>query len=162
MIVYCLKHGFNFPDFISHNCYAPYNDVTIFFSSQGLILMAHAVLNSSLLNCSTAVLSVECFLMVLYEDFTLLEFSSIYYCFWERLSGFLAFSSIEPIFLFSRFIIQMYTSIFFSFFLIVFPFLFFFFFVCLFNYESMIKHLQETWKIQNKVTYSATVHYNYF
>ena len=130
MIVYCLKHGFNFPDFISHNCYAPYNDVTIFFSSQGLILMAHAVLNSSLLNWSTAVLSVECFLMVLYEDFTFLEFSSIYYCFGEKLSGFLAFSSIEPIFLFSRFIKQVYTSSIFSFFLIVFPFLFFFFFVC--------------------------------
>ena len=111
--------------------------MTIFFSSQGLILMAHAVLNSSLLNWSTAVLSVECFLMVLYEDFTFLEFSSIYYCFWKRLSGFLAFSSIEPIFLFSRFIIQVYTSSIFPFFLIVFPFLLF----CV-NYESMIKHLQ--------------------
>ena len=110
MIVYCLKHGFNFPDFISHNCYAPYNDVTISFSSQGLILMAHVVLNSSLLNCSTAVLSVECFLMELYKDVTFLEFSSIYYCFGERLSGFLAFSSIEHIFLFSRFIVQVYTS----------------------------------------------------
>ena len=110
MIVYCLKHGFNFPDFISHNCYAPYNDVTISFSSQGLILMAHVVLNSSLLNWSTAVLSVECFLMELYKDVTFLEFSSIYYCFGERLSGFLAFSSIEYIFLFSTFIVQVYTS----------------------------------------------------
>ena len=26
----------------------------------------------------------------------------------------------------------------------------------------MIIHLQETWKIQNKVTYSSTVYYNYF
>ena len=110
MIVYCLKHGFNFPDFISHNCYTPYNDVTISFSSQGLILMAHVVLNSSLLNWSTAVLSVECFLMELYKDVTFLEFSSIYYCFGERLSGFLAFSSIEYIFLFSTFIVQVYTS----------------------------------------------------
>ena len=29
------------------------------------------------------------------------------------------------------------------------------------NYESMITHLQETWKIQ-KVTYSSTMYYNYF
>jgi len=29
------------------------------------------------------------------------------------------------------------------------------------NYEKMITHLQETWKIQNKVTYSSTVYYNY-
>ena len=26
----------------------------------------------------------------------------------------------------------------------------------------MITHLQETWKIHNKVTYSSTVYYNYF
>ena len=26
----------------------------------------------------------------------------------------------------------------------------------------MITHLQETWKIQNKVTYSSTLYYNYF
>ena len=26
------------------------------------------------------------------------------------------------------------------------------------NYENMIIHLQETWKIQNKVTYSATIY----
>ena len=31
-----------------------------------------------------------------------------------------------------------------------------------FNYESMMTHLQETWKIQNKVTYSSTIYYNYF
>ena len=30
-----------------------------------------------------------------------------------------------------------------------------------FNYESMVTHLQETWKIQ-KVTYSSTMYYNYF
>ena len=30
------------------------------------------------------------------------------------------------------------------------------------NYESMITHLQETWKIQFKVTYSSTIYYNYF
>ena len=30
------------------------------------------------------------------------------------------------------------------------------------NYESMITHLQETWKIHNKVTYSSTIYYNYF
>ena len=30
------------------------------------------------------------------------------------------------------------------------------------NSESMITHLQETWKIQNKVTYSSTIYYNYF
>ena len=29
------------------------------------------------------------------------------------------------------------------------------------NYESMITHLQEAWKIQNKVTYSSTIYYNY-
>ena len=26
----------------------------------------------------------------------------------------------------------------------------------------MITHLQETWKIRNKVTYSYTIYYNYF
>ena len=31
-----------------------------------------------------------------------------------------------------------------------------------FNYENMITHSQETWKIQNKLTYSFTVYYNYF
>ena len=30
------------------------------------------------------------------------------------------------------------------------------------NYESMITHLQETWKVQNKVTYSPTIYCNYF
>ena len=30
------------------------------------------------------------------------------------------------------------------------------------DYESMLTHLQETWEIQNKVTYSSTVYYNYF
>ena len=25
------------------------------------------------------------------------------------------------------------------------------------NYENMITHLQETWKIQNKITYSSTI-----
>ena len=29
------------------------------------------------------------------------------------------------------------------------------------NYLSMITHLQETWKIQNKVTYSSTIYCNY-
>ena len=28
------------------------------------------------------------------------------------------------------------------------------------NYESMIIHLQETWKLQNKITYSSTVYCN--
>ena len=28
--------------------------------------------------------------------------------------------------------------------------------------QHMITHLQETWKIQNKVTYSSTISYNYF
>ena len=28
------------------------------------------------------------------------------------------------------------------------------------NYENMITHLQETWKILNKVTYSPTIYYN--
>ena len=37
-----------------------------------------------------------------------------------------------------------------------------FFLFLFFNYESMITHLQETWKIQNKVTYSYTIYYNYF
>ena len=31
-----------------------------------------------------------------------------------------------------------------------------------FHYESMITHLQEAWKIQNKVTYSFAVYYSYF
>ena len=31
-----------------------------------------------------------------------------------------------------------------------------------FNYESMITHLQKSWKILNKVTYSSTVYYDYF
>ena len=38
-------------------------------------------------------------------------------------------------------------------------------FKCMFiflNYESMMTHLQETWKIQNKVTYSSTIYYNCF
>ena len=30
------------------------------------------------------------------------------------------------------------------------------------NCGSMITHLQETWKIQNKITYSSTIYYNYF
>ena len=30
------------------------------------------------------------------------------------------------------------------------------------NYESMITHLEETWKIQNKVTYSSIIYCNYF
>ena len=30
------------------------------------------------------------------------------------------------------------------------------------NYESMISHLQATWKIQNKFAYSSTVYCNYF
>ena len=30
------------------------------------------------------------------------------------------------------------------------------------NYESMITHLKETWKIQKKVTYSTAKYYNYF
>ena len=29
------------------------------------------------------------------------------------------------------------------------------------NYESLIPHLQKTWKIQNKVAYGPTVYYNY-
>ena len=29
-------------------------------------------------------------------------------------------------------------------------------------YETMITHLQESWKIQNKVTYSSTIYYNDF
>ena len=28
-------------------------------------------------------------------------------------------------------------------------------------YENMIAHLQETWKIQNKITYSSTIYYNF-
>ena len=39
------------------------------------------------------------------------------------------------------------------FFLILFYFL---------NYRSMITHLQETWKTQNKITYGYTIYYNYF
>ena len=32
-------------------------------------------------------------------------------------------------------------------------------FSCLFlNYESTVTHLQETWKIQNKVTYGSTIY----
>ena len=30
------------------------------------------------------------------------------------------------------------------------------------NYGHMITHLQESWKIQNKVTYSSTMYYNFF
>ena len=40
--------------------------------------------------------------------------------------------------------------------------IFFFFSFFFLNYESMITHLQETWKIQNKVTYSSTIHCNSF
>ena len=47
------------------------------------------------------------------------------------------------------------------------PNLFIFYFIFAYfkfflNYENMIIHLQETWKIQNKVTYSSTIYYNYF
>lgn len=42
MIVYCLKHEFNLPDFVSRNGYAPYHNVTIFFSSWSFILVAHS------------------------------------------------------------------------------------------------------------------------
>ena len=38
-------------------------------------------------------------------------------------------------------------------------FLFPFYFL---NYENMTTHLQDTWKIQKKVTYSPTMYYNYF
>ena len=30
------------------------------------------------------------------------------------------------------------------------------------KYGSMTTRLQESWKIQNKVTYSSTIYYNYF
>ena len=46
-----------------------------------------------------------------------------------------------------------------SFLLFMYPFLFPFYFL---NYKSTITHLQEPWKIQNKVTYSSTIYYNYF
>ena len=36
------------------------------------------------------------------------------------------------------------------------------FIILIFNYEHMIAYLQETRKIQNKVTYSSTICYNYF
>ena len=36
------------------------------------------------------------------------------------------------------------------------------FFFSFLNYESMITHLQKTWKIQNKVAYSSTIYYNSF
>ena len=39
------------------------------------------------------------------------------------------------------------------------------FFLSLFyflNYGSMTTHLQEIWKIQNRVIYSSTVYYSYF
>jgi hypothetical protein len=40
-----------------------------------------------------------------------------------------------------------------------FHFLFVFLFYFL-NYENAITRLQETWKIQNKATYAATIYYN--
>ena len=51
-----------------------------------------------------------------------------------------------------------------------FSFMFFSFFIrflkntfnCFLNYETMVTYLQETWKIQNKVTYSSTIYYTYF
>ena len=30
------------------------------------------------------------------------------------------------------------------------------------NYENIITHLQQTWKIQNKVTHGSTIYYNCF
>ena len=36
--------------------------------------------------------------------------------------------------------------------------LFFFFLSYILNYENMTVQLQETWKIQNKVTYSSTIY----
>ena len=44
----------------------------------------------------------------------------------------------------------------------VFYFIKLFFHFYSFNYESMITHLQETCKIQNKVNYNSTIYYNYF
>ena len=41
-------------------------------------------------------------------------------------------------------------------------FFFFYFFFIFFNYEKMITHLPETWKIQNNGTYSSTIYFNYF
>ena len=42
-------------------------------------------------------------------------------------------------------------------------FLFFFsFFFSFLNYASMMTHSQQIWKIQNTVTYSSTIYYNYF
>ena len=35
-------------------------------------------------------------------------------------------------------------------------------FFLFFSYESMIIHLQETWNIQNRVSYSSTIYYNFF
>ena len=35
-------------------------------------------------------------------------------------------------------------------------------FFSLLNYENMLIHLQETWKIQNKLTYSFIIYYNCF
>ena len=34
----------------------------------------------------------------------------------------------------------------------------FFIVIAFFNYGNMITHLQETWKIQNKVAYSSTIY----
>ena len=39
---------------------------------------------------------------------------------------------------------------------------FFYFFFIFLNYEKMITHLLETWKIQNNGTCSSTVYFNYF
>ena len=36
-------------------------------------------------------------------------------------------------------------------------FYFLIFFLNFLNYESMVTHLQETWKIQNKITYSSPI-----
>ena len=41
-------------------------------------------------------------------------------------------------------------------------FFYFFEFFIFFNYESMMTHLQETGKMQDKVTYSSTSYYNFF
>ena len=38
----------------------------------------------------------------------------------------------------------------------------FFIVIAFFNYGNMITHLQETWKIQNKVAYSTTIYFNSF
>lgn len=77
MIVYCLKHEHNYPDFIYLNSHLP-NNGTI-FCHQDFILMNHAVLSASVLTLSEIGLSIQFLLVGVPIASTDLEPAYVYY-----------------------------------------------------------------------------------